>query len=50
VDAVFAAGWDEAALHFSVAICARFNLINLISLAIVTYVPEVSLGLTRLIG
>lgn len=27
-DAVFAAGWDEAALHFSVAICARFNLIN----------------------
>ena len=27
-DAVFAAGWDEEALHFSVAICARFNLIN----------------------
>jgi uncharacterized peroxidase-related enzyme len=27
-DAVFAAGWDEAALHFTVAICGRFNLIN----------------------
>ncbi len=27
-EAVFAAGWDEAALHFTIAICARFNLIN----------------------
>jgi len=27
-DAVFAAGWDEAALHCSIAICGRFNLIN----------------------
>jgi uncharacterized peroxidase-related enzyme len=28
VDAVFAAGWDDRALHDAVAICALFNLMN----------------------
>ncbi len=27
-DAVFAAGWDETALHQAVLICARFNFMN----------------------
>lgn len=27
-DAVFAAGWDEAALHSAVAVCAMFNFMN----------------------
>src|SRR5260370_3790925 len=27
-DAVFAAGWDDRALHDAVAICALFNLMN----------------------
>jgi uncharacterized peroxidase-related enzyme len=28
VDAIFAAGWDDRALHDAVAICALFNLMN----------------------
>ncbi len=27
-DAVFAAGWDERALHHAIAVCARFNFMN----------------------
>ncbi len=27
-DAVFAAGWDEAALHSAIAVCALFNFMN----------------------
>ncbi len=27
-DAVYAAGWDEGALHFAVAVCGRYNFIN----------------------
>ncbi len=27
-DAVFAAGWDEAALHHAILVCARFNFMN----------------------
>jgi uncharacterized peroxidase-related enzyme len=27
-DAVFAAGWDEAALHSAIAVCAHFNFMN----------------------
>jgi hypothetical protein len=28
VDAIFAAGWDDRALHDAVAICGLFNLMN----------------------
>jgi hypothetical protein len=28
VDAIFAAGWDDRALHDATAICALFNLMN----------------------
>ena len=27
-DAVFAAGWDEAALHSAIAVCCVFNFMN----------------------
>ncbi|MCZ6496020.1 MAG: peroxidase, partial [Alphaproteobacteria bacterium] len=27
-DAVFAAGWDEVALHHAIAVAARYNLVN----------------------
>src|SRR5262249_17500845 len=27
-DAVFAAGWDEAALHSAIAVCCHFNFMN----------------------
>lgn len=27
-DAVFAAGWDEAALHSAIVVCAHFNFMN----------------------
>jgi alkylhydroperoxidase family enzyme len=27
-DAVFAAGWDEAALHSAIAVCCLFNFMN----------------------
>ena len=27
-DAVYAAGWDEAALHHAILVCARFNFMN----------------------
>ena len=31
VDAVFAAGWDEAALGDAIAVCALFNMVNRIA-------------------
>ncbi len=27
-DAVYAAGWEEGALHFAIGVCGRYNFIN----------------------
>ncbi|MEE8332809.1 MAG: peroxidase, partial [Alphaproteobacteria bacterium] len=31
-DAVFAAGWDEQSLHEAICVCARFSMMNRLTL------------------
>jgi uncharacterized peroxidase-related enzyme len=40
VDPIFAAGWDDRALHDSVAICGLFNLMNRLVNGLGVEVPE----------
>ena len=32
VDAVFAAGWDEQSVHQAICVCARFSMMNRLTL------------------